>query len=134
MAAREHPVTQSDVAKAAGVSRGLVSQALSGGGRMTPSTRTHIHEIADKLGYYPHSTTAAYHHGLTLGTDLGIVGYHDIDLARRPGFELSSINQNPQKLAQATVSSVLSAPSHEPTTLSTVPRLIVRQSSTRRNS
>lgn len=98
---------------------------------MTPPTRTHIHEIADKLGYYPHSATATYRHGLTLGTDLGIVGYHDIDLARRPSFELSSINQNPQKLAQATVSSVLSAPSHEPTTLSTVPRLIVRQSSTR---
>lgn len=101
---------------------------------MTPSTRTHIREIAEKLGYYPHSAAAAYRHGLTLGTDLGIVGYDDIDLARRPGFELSSINQNPQKLAQATVSSVLSAPSHEPATLSTVPRLIVRQSSTRRDS
>lgn len=124
---------QSDITKAAGVSRGLVSQALSGGGRITPSTRTHIREIAEKLGYYPHSATAAYRHGLTLGTDLGIVGYDDIDLARRPGFELSSINQNPHKLAQATVSSVLSAPSHEPTA-STVPRLIVRQSSTRRDS
>ena len=134
MAARERPVTQSDVAKAAGVSRGLVSQALSGGGRMTPSTRTHIRETAETLGYYPHSATAAYRHGLTLGTDLGVVGYDNIDLARRPGFELSSINQNPHKLAQATVSSVLSAPSREPTTLSTVPRLIVRQSSTRRDS
>lgn len=36
MAARERPVTQSDVAKVAGVSRGLVSQALSDDGRMTP--------------------------------------------------------------------------------------------------
>ena len=134
MAARERPVTQSDVAKAAGVSRGLVSQALSGGGRMTPSTRTHIREIAEKLGYYPHSAAATYCHGLTLGTHLSIVGYGDIDLARRPGFELSSINQNPHKLAQATVSSALSAPFHEPTTLSTVPRLIVRQSSTRLDS
>lgn len=134
MAARERPVTQSDVAKVAGVSRGLVSQALSDDGRMTPPTRTHIREIAERLGYYPHSATAAYCHGLTLGTDLGIVGYGDIDLARRPGFELSSINQNPHKLAQATVSSALSAPFHEPTTLSTVPRLIVRQSSTRLDS
>lgn len=331
MATRERPVTQSDVAKAAGVSRGLVSQALSGSGRMSPSTRTHIRETADKLGYYPHSAaaelagghskrlvlilpyltnpyfdelsshlrvaasargyslivmvsdltrssqverdtiaeavglhpagiifigtsqstdelvtlsrrvtvctldrsvpdgtiwavrideaaaaraivshlltqgyrslcylspppshreaivcervaqcrraaaregmalheldgadveasvaaaarmaapaliafndmvathaaTAAYRHGLTLGSDLGIVGYDDIDLARRPGFEISSINQNPQRLAQATVSSVLSAPSHEATTVSTVPRLIVRQSSTRWSS
>lgn len=100
---------------------------------MTPSTRTYIREIAEKLGYYPHSAEAVYRHGLTLGTDLGIVGYDDIDLPRRPGFELSSINQNPHKLAQATVSSVLSAPSHEPTA-STVPRLIVRQSSTRRDS
>ena len=134
MDARKRTVTQSDVAKAAGVSRGLVSQALSGGGRMTPPTRTHIREIAEKFGYYPHSATAVYRHGLTLGTDLGVVGYDNIDLARRPGFELSSINQNPQKLAQATVLSVLSAPSHEPTMLSTVPRLIVRQSSTRRGS
>lgn len=134
MAARERPVTQSDVAKAAGASRGLVSQAVSGGGRISSSTRAHIRETAEKLGYYPHSAAAAYRHDLTLGTDLGIVDYDDIDLARRPGFELSSINQNPQKLAQATVLSVLSAPSHEPTTLSTVPRLIVRQSSTRRGS
>ena len=134
MAARERPVTQSDVAKAAGVSRGLVSQALSGGGRISSSTRAHIRETAEKLGYYPHSATADYRHGLTLGTHLSIVGYDDIDPTQRPGFELSSINQNPHKLAQATVSSVLSAPSREPTTLSTVPRLIVRQSSTRRDS
>lgn len=60
---------------------------------MTPSTRTHIREIAEKLGYYPHSTAATYCHGLTLGTDLGIVGYDDIDPTRRSGFELSSINQ-----------------------------------------
>lgn len=134
MSARERPVTQSDVAKAAGASRGLVSQAVSGGGRISSSTRAHIREIAEKLGYYPHSAAATYCHGLTLGTHLSIVGYDDIDPTRRPGFELSSINQNPQKLAQATVSSVLSAPSREPTTLSTVPRLIVRQSSTRRDS
>ena len=46
MAARERPVTQSDVAKAAGVSRGLVSQALSGGGRMSEATRAHIRDTA----------------------------------------------------------------------------------------
>ena len=73
-------------------------------------------------------------HSLTLGTNLCIVDYDGIDPTRRPGFKLSSINQNPHKLAQATISSTLSAPSHEPTTLSTVPRLIVRQSSTRRDS
>ena len=84
MAARERPVPQSDVAKAAGVSRGLVSQAVSGGGRISSSTRAHIRETAEKLGYYPHSATAAYRHGLTLGTDLGIVDYDDINLARRP--------------------------------------------------
>ena len=55
MATRERPVTQSDVAKAAGVSRGLVSQALSGDCRMSPSTRARILETAEKLGYYPHS-------------------------------------------------------------------------------
>ena len=81
-----------------------------------------------------HAATAAYRHGLVLGSDLGIVGYDDIDLARRPGFELSSINQNPHKLAQATVSAVLSAPSHEATTVSIIPRLIVRSSSTHGNA
>lgn len=58
MATRERPVTQSDVAKAAGVSRGFVFQALSGGGRMSPATRAHIRETAEKLGYYPHSAAA----------------------------------------------------------------------------
>ena len=58
MATRDCPVTQSDVAKAAGVSRGFVFQALSGGGRMGPATRAHIRETAQKLGYYPHSAAA----------------------------------------------------------------------------
>ena len=58
MATRERPVTQPDVAKAAGVSRGLVSQALSGDGRMSPSTRARILETAEQLGYYPHSAAS----------------------------------------------------------------------------
>ena len=58
MATRERPVTQPDVAKLAGVSRGLVSQALSGDGRMSPSTRARILETAEQLGYYPHSAAS----------------------------------------------------------------------------
>lgn len=43
--------TQSDVARAAGVSRGLVSRALSGDPSVTPATRKRIMSAAEELGY-----------------------------------------------------------------------------------
>ena len=49
--------TQQDVADAVGVSRGLVSMALSGRGRMAPGTRLRIVSAARDLGY--HLNTAA---------------------------------------------------------------------------
>ncbi|RJF41474.1 LacI family transcriptional regulator [Actinomyces sp. 2119] len=44
-------VTQSDVARAAGVSRSLVSLALSGSPKVAPDTRERIHRVAADLGY-----------------------------------------------------------------------------------
>ena len=62
----------------------------------------------------------------------GIVGYDDIALASYPGCVLSSINRSPARLAQATMSAVLSVPLHAVTTATITPRLVVRRSSTRR--
>jgi DNA-binding LacI/PurR family transcriptional regulator len=45
--------TIADVAREAGVSRTTVSHALSGKGRVDPSTRAHVREVANSLGYHP---------------------------------------------------------------------------------
>ena len=58
MAVRTRPTTQADIARAAGVSRGLVSMALSGSGRMKEDTRAHILEVAHALDYHPHAAAA----------------------------------------------------------------------------
>lgn len=50
--------TQEDVAKAAGVSRGLVSLALSGSNRVAADTAKRIRKIAKELGYSRNFTAA----------------------------------------------------------------------------
>lgn len=45
------PVTQHDIARHAGVSRALVSMALSGSPKVAPETRSRILEVAHELGY-----------------------------------------------------------------------------------
>ncbi|SHE24759.1 LacI family DNA-binding transcriptional regulator [Actinomyces glycerinitolerans] len=59
MAANGHDVTQSDVAAAAGVSRSLVSLALSGSPRVAEDTRAHIMQVADSLGYRINTAASA---------------------------------------------------------------------------
>jgi len=53
MLERSKRVTIADVAAAAGVARGTVSQALSDKGRVDPRTRKRIKAIAAELGYRP---------------------------------------------------------------------------------
>lgn len=54
-----HDVTQSDVAEAAGVSRSLVSLALSGSPKVAEETRVHIARIASSLGYRVNAAASA---------------------------------------------------------------------------
>lgn len=53
------PPTISDVASAAGVSQMTVSKVLRGTGRISPSTRQRVTEIADAMGYVPSSLAGA---------------------------------------------------------------------------
>ena len=54
-----HRPTQADVARLAGVSRGLVSLALSGAPGVNEATRTRILEVADSVGYVRNIGAAA---------------------------------------------------------------------------
>lgn len=56
--AHVRPATQQDVAAAAGVSRGLVSLALKGEGRMSPRTRQRIIDTAHRLRYRPNAAAS----------------------------------------------------------------------------
>lgn len=49
-------VTIHDVAKTAGVSTTTVSNALTGGGRISPTTRGRVLEVAERLGYTANPT------------------------------------------------------------------------------
>ncbi|MDK3158042.1 LacI family DNA-binding transcriptional regulator [Kamptonema cortianum] len=49
----EGPVTQADIARVAGVSRPIVSLALSGDLRVAEATRKKVQEIARQLNYHP---------------------------------------------------------------------------------
>ncbi|MDO4899168.1 LacI family DNA-binding transcriptional regulator [Actinomyces sp.] len=59
MATTGHDVTQSDVAAAAGVSRSLVSLALSGSPKVADDTRAHIMQVAASLGYRINTAASA---------------------------------------------------------------------------
>lgn len=61
----QKPVTSTDVAKAAGVSRTTVSLVLNGveSIALSPQTRDHVRAVARDLGYVPHSGARALRKG-----------------------------------------------------------------------
>lgn len=64
-------VTLLDVARAAGVSKSTVSDALQGSGRVAEATRDRIRQIADELGYRPNSAARRLRRAST-----GAIGLH----------------------------------------------------------
>src|ERR1700756_1936431 len=54
-----------DVARAAGVSKTTVSDALNGSGRLPEPTREHVREVARRLGYRPNATARLLRAGHT---------------------------------------------------------------------
>ncbi|WP_214322539.1 LacI family DNA-binding transcriptional regulator [Nonomuraea sediminis] len=54
-----------DVARAAGVSKTTVSDALNGSGRLPEATRDHVREVARRLGYRPNATARLLRAGRT---------------------------------------------------------------------
>ncbi|HSA52174.1 MAG TPA: LacI family DNA-binding transcriptional regulator [Yinghuangia sp.] len=72
-----------DVAAAAGVSITTVSDALNGKGRLPESTRLHVREIADRLGYRPSAAARTLRTGRS-----GLIGLTTTNHAAEP-FALS---------------------------------------------
>ncbi|ARE78728.1 LacI family transcriptional regulator [Streptomyces sp. Sge12] len=64
-------VTLLDVARAAGVSKSTVSDALQGSGRVAEATRDRVREIAQELGYRPNSAARRLRRAST-----GAIGLH----------------------------------------------------------
>src|SRR5678816_30994 len=50
---RQFALTAAEVARAAGVSRSVVSRAFTPGAPIAEATRAHVHKIARRLGYSP---------------------------------------------------------------------------------
>ncbi|MET0263476.1 MAG: LacI family DNA-binding transcriptional regulator [Rariglobus sp.] len=71
-------ITQLDIARAAGVSRGAVSQALGGHISIPKETRERIQKIAADLGYTPDpmlTALASYRHGKRPAEFRGTIGW-----------------------------------------------------------
>ncbi|MFB1046228.1 LacI family DNA-binding transcriptional regulator [Streptomyces chrestomyceticus] len=64
-------VTLLDVARAAGVSKSTVSDALQGSGRVAEETRRRVRDTADRLGYRPNSAAQRLRRAST-----GAIGLH----------------------------------------------------------
>lgn len=68
-----------DVAAAAGVSITTVSDALNGKGRLPDSTRVHVREVADRLGYRPSAAARTLRTGRS-----GLIGLTTANHAAEP--------------------------------------------------
>ncbi|CED92561.1 LacI family DNA-binding transcriptional regulator [Actinomyces succiniciruminis] len=113
------PATQQDVAAAAGVSRGLVSLALKGEGRMSDQTRRRILDAAARLDYHPNSAAAelAARHSQRLAVVVPYLDNPFFDLllralrrrARQAGYTLVAlVSDLVDELESSTIDDVLS--------------------------
>jgi len=111
--------TQQDVAAAAGVSRGLVSLALKGEGRMSDQTRQRILDTAARLDYHPNAAAAelAARHSRRLAVVLPYLDNPFFDLllralrrrAKQAGYTLVAlVSDLADDLESSTIDDVLS--------------------------
>ncbi|MFT4081797.1 MAG: LacI family DNA-binding transcriptional regulator [Nocardioides sp.] len=104
-------VTLGDVAREAGVSLGTASEALSGSGRMTETTRTLVREAAQRLGYRANALARGLRTGRTRAIGLHVLNAADnfdneyfrefvagvADVAVEHDYDLNLLSSNPDR-------------------------------------
>ena len=99
-------ITQSDVARKAGVSRGVVSYVINNGPReVAPETRQRVLAAIQELGYHPNIHAQNLKRGdLSARRSLGIVaGGHSFNVLERPYYNiiLASLFEEAHRLGQS---------------------------------
>ncbi|MFF4445299.1 LacI family DNA-binding transcriptional regulator [Streptomyces sp. NPDC001502] len=98
-------VTLLDVARAAGVSKSTVSDALQGSGRVAEATRDRVRAVAEELGYRPNSAARRLRRSST-----GAVGLHLPQTASRLGYYMNLAFGAVQRAQEEGLDVVLLAP------------------------
>ncbi|WP_030075700.1 LacI family DNA-binding transcriptional regulator [Streptomyces baarnensis] len=99
-------VTLLDVARAAGVSKSTVSDALLGSGRVAEATRDRVRAVAEELGYRPNSAARRLRRAST-----GAVGLHLPATATRLDYYMNLAFGAVERAQEAGLDMVLLAPS-----------------------
>ncbi|WP_189745077.1 LacI family DNA-binding transcriptional regulator [Streptomyces nojiriensis] len=98
-------VTLLDVARAAGVSKSTVSDALQGSGRVAEATRDRVRAVAEELGYRPNSAARRLRRSST-----GAVGLHLPQTATRLDYYMNLAFGAVQRAQEEGLDVVLLAP------------------------
>lgn len=98
-------VTLLDVARAAGVSKSTVSDALQGSGRVAEATRDRVRAVADELGYRPNSAAQRLRRAGT-----GAIGLHLPRTATRLDYYMTLAFGAVERAQQEGLDMVLLAP------------------------
>ncbi|WP_406048371.1 LacI family transcriptional regulator [Streptomyces virginiae] len=98
-------VTLFDVARAAGVSKSTVSDALQGSGRVAEATRDRVRAVAEELGYRPNSAARRLRRSST-----GAVGLHLPQTATRLDYYMNLAFGAVQRAQEEGLDVVLLAP------------------------
>ncbi|MFE9480095.1 LacI family DNA-binding transcriptional regulator [Streptomyces spororaveus] len=98
-------VTLLDVARAAGVSKSTVSDALQGSGRVAEATRDRVRAVAEELGYRPNSAARRLRRAST-----GAVGLHLPQTATRLDYYMNLAFGAVQRAQEEGLDVVLLAP------------------------